>query len=41
LTEGGRFVHRDDPIPETPDPSDLERFQQVANKYQGFFVTTE
>jgi quercetin dioxygenase-like cupin family protein len=38
LTNGGRFVQKDDPLPEQPNPADLERFNDVARQYQGYLV---
>ena len=38
LTNGGRFVQKDDPLPAQLNPEDLERFSDVARRYQGYSV---
>jgi hypothetical protein len=38
LTNGGRFVQKDDPLPAQPNPEDFERFNDVARQYQGYLV---
>ena len=38
LTNGGRFVQKDDPLPAKPNPADFERFDDVARRYQGYRV---
>jgi hypothetical protein len=32
LTNGGRFVQKDDPLPAQPNPADFERFDDVARR---------
>ena len=38
LTQGGRFVQKDDPVASQPNPEDLKRFTEVARQNQGYWV---
>jgi quercetin dioxygenase-like cupin family protein len=38
LSNGGRFVQKDDPLPEHPNPEDFQRFDELARRYQGYWV---
>jgi quercetin dioxygenase-like cupin family protein len=38
LTNVGRFVQKDDPLPAQPNPADLERFIDMARQYQVYLV---
>ena len=38
LTNGGRFVQKDDPLPLEPNPEELQRFDELARRYQGYRV---
>jgi quercetin dioxygenase-like cupin family protein len=40
LTNGGRFVQKDDPLPAQPNAADFERFDDVARRYQGYRVNS-
>ena len=38
LTQGGRFVQKDDPVAPQPNPEDLKRFTEVARQNQAYWV---
>jgi len=41
LTNGGRFVQKDDPLPTHPNPEDFQRFDNLARQYGGYRVELE